>query len=61
MGKGWCVICLGVEHKLDLNSRSNLKEKGLFLAQCFRGFRFVMVEKAQPWGKDGNEESMAWE
>lgn len=72
MGKGWWVVCLGVEHKLDLNSRSNLKEKGLFLAQGFRGFRFVMVEKARPresmgmrkaWprGKHSHGENMAWE
>lgn len=58
MGKGWWVVCLGVEHKLDLNSRSNLKEKGLFLAQGFRGFRLVMVEKAWPWGKHSHGESM---
>lgn len=51
MGKDWWVVGLGVKHQLDQNSfgsRSNLRKKGLFLAQGFRGFRFVMLEKAWP-------------
>lgn len=56
MGKDWWVVGLGVKHQLDQNSfgsRSNLRKKGLFLAQGFRGFRFVMLEKAWPRGKHG--------
>ena len=64
MGKDWWVVGLGVKQLLDQNSfgsRSNLRKKGLFLTQGFRGFRFVMLEKAWPREKHGHRESMAWE